>query len=88
MAKYRKKPLVIEAEQWFEGKDIEGVVDETANNSELIKDILSGKNHKRVFFETLEGKMSVNEGDWIITGIKGEKYCCRDDIFQETYEEV
>lgn len=36
--------------------------------------------------ETLEGVMTANPGDWIITGIKGEKYPCKDDIFRATYE--
>lgn len=38
--------------------------------------------------ETLEGTMTANPGDWIITGVKGEKYPCRNDIFMETYEQV
>ena len=38
--------------------------------------------------ETLEGTMYANEGDWIITGIKGEKYPCKPDIFEATYELV
>lgn len=38
--------------------------------------------------ETLEGTMLANNGDWIITGIKGERYPCRNDIFQATYEFV
>ena len=38
--------------------------------------------------ETLEGTMVGYPGDWLITGVKGEKYPCRDDIFRETYEEV
>lgn len=38
--------------------------------------------------KTLEGVMVANPGDWIITGIKGERYPCRDDIFQQTYEPV
>jgi hypothetical protein len=37
---------------------------------------------------TLEGIMVCNDGDWIITGVKGEKYPCKDDIFQLTYEKV
>lgn len=37
---------------------------------------------------TLEGTMRGNTGDWLITGIKGEKYICKDDIFQMTYDEV
>ena len=37
---------------------------------------------------TLEGKMLVNPGDWIITGVKGEKYPCKPGIFAATYEPV
>lgn len=35
---------------------------------------------------TLEGMMHANVGDWIITGVKGEVYPCKPDIFAETYE--
>lgn len=38
--------------------------------------------------QTLEGVMHANAGDWIITGVKGEQYPCRRDIFEETYEPV
>ena len=58
MAKYRKKPLVIEAEQ-------------TPTRQEV---------------HTLEGVLVANPGDWIITGIKGERYPCKPDIFAATYE--
>ena len=37
---------------------------------------------------TLEGTMTGNPGDWLITGIKGEQYFCKDDIFKATYELV
>jgi hypothetical protein len=60
MAKFRKKPIVIEAYQ---------------------------VQHKMTI-ETLEGTMTANPGDWIITGINGETYPCKDDIFQKTYEPV
>ena len=36
--------------------------------------------------KTLEGVMSYKKGDAIITGVKGEKYPCRRDIFDETYK--
>jgi len=36
--------------------------------------------------DTLEGKMTVSPGDWIITGVKGEKYPCKPDVFDATYE--
>lgn len=37
---------------------------------------------------TMEGKMHANIGDWIITGIHGEQYPCKPDIFEKTYERV
>ena len=38
--------------------------------------------------KTLEGDMVGDTGDWLITGVKGEKYICRKDIFEMTYEKV
>ena len=35
---------------------------------------------------TLEGVMHARPGDWIIRGVAGEFYACRDDIFRATYE--
>ena len=37
---------------------------------------------------TLEGEMTASPGDWIITGVKGERYPCKPDIFALTYEAV
>lgn len=39
-----------------------------------------------VKIETLEGVMTANPGDFIITGVKGEVYPCKPDIFEATYE--
>ena len=41
-----------------------------------------------LFIETLEGVMRAAPGDWIITGIRGEKYPCKPDVFQRTYQAV
>jgi hypothetical protein len=38
--------------------------------------------------DTLEGKHEVTPHDWIITGVKGERYPCKPDIFKMTYEKV
>jgi len=38
--------------------------------------------------ETLEGLMQGDAGDWLLQGIKGEFYPCRNDIFELTYEKV
>lgn len=40
------------------------------------------------WIDTLEGGHSVCPGDWIITGVKGERYPCKPDIFAATYEAV
>lgn len=42
----------------------------------------------RLEIETLEGIMVASPGDWIITGVKGEQYPCKSDIFDLTYEPV
>ncbi len=76
MPKFRKRPIVIEAEQWFQGIEIKGVKKSI---------VWAGRKGS---IETLEGILIVEPGDWIITGVKGEKYPVKDDIFQETYEAV
>ena len=44
--------------------------------------------HEHGWIDTLEGGHIVCPGDWIITGIAGENYPCKPDIFEATYEEV
>jgi len=44
--------------------------------------------HMHGWIDTLEGGHIVCPGDWIITGIKGEFYPVKDEIFQLTYEAV
>ena len=43
---------------------------------------------KDMSITTLEGIMHAAPGDWIITGINGEQYPCKPDIFEKTYEPV
>jgi hypothetical protein len=43
---------------------------------------------KEIDIETLEGVMHASTGDYIITGVNGEKYPCKPDIFEKTYELV
>lgn len=43
---------------------------------------------EEMFIETLEGVMKASVGDFIITGISGEQYPCKPDIFVRTYEMV
>ena len=43
---------------------------------------------KELVIHTLEGDMKADVGDWIITGVHGEQYPCKPDIFEETYDPV
>ena len=75
--KFRKKPVVIEATQWFKNGDHPAVVEASVNDGMNVH-----------LIETLEGDHIVSPGDWIITGVKGENYPCKPDIFEMTYERV
>ena len=95
MPKYRKKPVVIEAEQfnaptiirWDDPAcTVVGWMDPPPPLG--VQWIARGKGELEFYIETLEGKMTVSDGDWIITGVKGEKYPCKPDIFEKTYEPV
>lgn len=111
--KFRKKPVEVEATQWFKNGDHpeDGVGEDAL-------DPISGKTYKKIegkivrfyrhpqvpgtdycayckgFFhdhgwiDTLEGGHIVCPGDLIITGVKGERYPCKPDIFEATYEAV
>lgn len=41
---------------------------------------------KEMIIHTLEGELKADPGDYIITGVNGEKYPCKPDIFEKTYE--
>lgn len=82
MPKFRKKPVVIEAEQW----------DGTNAGAKRLKLMWADGRLVGItrgwFVKTLEGPLHCKPNDWIITGVQGEKYPCRPDIFEETYELV
>lgn len=88
MAQYRKKPVVIEAEQWFPGREVAGVVPLPEHVRARMTSVeRDGEGREAVaFVDTLEGGHIVSAGDWIITGVKGERYPCKPDIFEATYE--
>ena len=76
--KFRKKPVVVEASQWFKEGDHPAV--------RMMPPVQHAA--PQPFIPTLEGPHLVTPGDWIITGIKGEHYACKPDIFALTYEPV
>ena len=90
MAKFRKKPVVIEAfrlngrglvaEDWFW---------DAVTRNDIIMHCF-GKHYPDPAWceiKTLEGTMIANAGDYIIQGVNGEIYPCKADIFQKTYTE-
>lgn len=87
MAQYRKKPVVIEATQWNKDGDHPNVVEIPAKVLDTIESRTAavGINDCR-WIGTLEGGHIVSPGDWIITGVQGEQYPCKPDIFEATYE--
>lgn len=119
--KFRKRPVVIEASQWFKNGDhpddystsrpamVDGEFQEVSGEYRRARqwegDVVryfrrpdvSGDTpcrhcgqvmHVHGWIDTKEGGHIVCPGDWIITGVQGERYPCKPDIFEATYEEV
>jgi hypothetical protein len=85
MAKYRKKPVEIEALQ-FVSDNIETVYEMLGDNLIVTTPVVGdGLYH---FIRTLEGDMELSWNDYVIKGIKGEFYPCKPDIFELTYDKV
>ena len=99
MAKFRKKPVVIEAMQlswdtwseicefvpkpWF----VRGVYLDDETKALLPEGRTS--NTMGLLMKTLESQeFLAQQGDWIIKGVSGEFYPCKPDIFAATYEPV
>lgn len=76
MMKYRKLPVVIEAELL------------SSLNSERIAVWCNGtvNSDRTVSISTLEGVMRCDVGDYVIKGVSGEFYPCKPEIFTATYE--
>jgi len=73
MPKFRKKPVVVEAEQWFPGKEVEGVVERAKG--------------AYGYMVASTGKHIVNAGDWVIT--REEYRCpCSALMFKAKYEPI
>ena len=78
--KYRKKPIVIDADQWLPRSE------KCRELASLVPGFVV--HGDKLLIPTLEGTMSADDGDWIIRGVKGEYYPCKPEIFNLTYEKV
>lgn len=100
MARYRKKPVVVDAfqvttarfydtarwPQWVR----EAWERQAGTPGSLYRPYFSTGDHPMVGLTvgTLEGPLNVSVNDWLIKGVKGEIYPCKPDVFEATYEEV
>lgn len=85
MSKYRKKPVIIDAFQYFYSHSFEApdwynkaVKDGTVFQAE----------DGHYCIKTLEGNHYISDNDYVIRGVNGELYPCKPDIFEKTYEKV
>jgi len=81
MAKYRKKPIVVDVFRWLMDDVPEWIT--SAIRANKINFDMRG-----MIISTLEGEMLASPGDYIIKGVKGELYSCKPDVFEQTYELV
>jgi len=110
MSKFRKKPVIIEATQWFKNGDHPEdkcyYIDDKSPDRYLSEgEVIRYYRHPKVdsqsrckycnnimhvhgWIDTLEGGHIVCPGDWVITGVEGEYYPCKPDIFEKTYEAI
>lgn len=77
--KYIKNPIPVEAIHW-DGDNIEEVKNFAGDTAQIRGGSL--------YIKTLEGEMFAPIGSYVIKGVNGEFYPCREDIFHKTYEEV
>ena len=81
-----------DGDAWVHGEPREGVVVRYFRRPDVMGTAkchicgFSMKNHG--WIDTLEGGHIVCPGDFIITSIQGERYPCKPDIFDATYESV
>ena len=87
--RFRKKPIEIEALQllWTNWNEMCKFVDKDYFGGGFYPDGID-KGTLGLKIKTLEGVMEAREGDWIIKGVNGKFYPCKDEIFRKIYEEV
>lgn len=87
----RKKPIAVEAVQYSANKGfLENAdwIENAIREGILIRNLNTSNAECRWMVDTLEGSMRIGNGDWLIKGVDGELYPCKDEIFRKTYEIV
>lgn len=83
--RYIKRPITVTAVQW-DGRNTSEIRDFVGRNALFRLEEDSFK--PTLFIKTLEGDMFANVGDFIIKGVQGEFYPCKEDVFYTTYGEI
>ena len=86
--KYRKKPVVIDAWQ-FNGEHVSDLPDFLSTRMDLQRIVIDNSTGlSLMLIDTQHGSAECAIGDWIIKGVSGELYPCKDDIFKAFFEKV
>lgn len=88
MARFRKRPVEIEAVQFDGFNGITVIRCLGSEETSIRMEPNENRSHFVLKIETLEGTMTAEPNDWIIKGVSGEVYPCKPDIFEKTYERV
>lgn len=91
MPKFRKKPVVIEAEQYRGNHDVDRLALWTNGRFQYVdeEDRVDDPDIEAEVFDILHSTwVGVEAGQWIIRGVEGEFYPCDDDVFTATYDSV
>lgn len=83
---YRKKPVVIEAMEYTGDNSHEVAQWSGASIEALLIKRNDGAVPVEMYINTLEGRMKISPGDFVIKGVQGEFYPCKPEIFWATYE--
>ncbi len=87
-AQFRKKPIVVEAQQFVDSETGPVIADWCGGRYRADDRTPGDPDGTRIIImiPTLEGVMIANVGDWIIKGVHGEFYPVRAGVFEQTYE--
>jgi hypothetical protein len=91
MPRFRKRPVTVDAVQWGGVGDHPAVRPWIHPYSDVSKGVCgycAAPMGAHGWIDTREGGHIVCPGDWVITGVAGENYPCKPDIFEQTYEAV
>jgi hypothetical protein len=83
MAKFRKKPIEIEAVQYKGDENLNEIQEFCGEQTPICH-----AGNQILGVQMLDGIMNVPPGTWITKDVKGELDACGPELFEETYEAI